>query len=200
MMLKIGITGNIGSGKTTISKIFELLGVPVFFADDAAKQVMTSDTLLMDEISQAFGGNSYFDDGTLNRKHIAAIVFNDELQLKRLNEIVHPAVFRAFDQWVAGKMDVPYVLKEAALLFESDSYKICDKTILVTAPLELRIKRVIDRDGLSRNEILNRESKQFTEEKKKALADFSIKNDDSELVIPQVLQLHEVIKSLAARH
>jgi dephospho-CoA kinase len=190
-MLKIGITGNIGSGKTTVSKIFEVLGVPVFYADDEAKRVMVNDAILIAELKQAFGAQSYFEDGTLNRKHIAGIVFNNEAELKKLNAIVHPAVFRAFDNWVPRFKNAPYVLKEAALLFESSSYKMCDKSIIVTAPLELRIERVTLRDGFSRDEILNREARQFSEEKKLQLADYAIKNDNSELVIPQVLALHE---------
>ena len=196
-MLKIGITGNIGSGKTTVSKMFEILGVPVFYADDAAKKVMMEDKMLVVQLKDAFGAESFFGDGTLNRQHIAEIVFKDETQLQLLNSLVHPAVFRAFDQWLAGRKNFPYVLKEAALLFESDSYKMCDQTILVTAPLELRIKRVMQRDGLRREDILNRENKQFTEEKKKTLANFIINNDDTELVIPQVLELHNRFSSLS---
>jgi dephospho-CoA kinase len=144
-MLKIGITGNIGSGKTTVSKLFELIGIPVFYADDAAKILMVTDEVLIAGIKQTFGAESYLDDKTLNRKHIADIVFNDETQLAKLNALVHPAVFRAFDKWAEEELkdDVPYVLKEAAVLFESSSYKFCDKTIMVTAPLELRIKRVM---------------------------------------------------------
>ncbi len=190
-MLKVGITGNIGSGKTTVSRIFEVLGIPVFYADTAAKDVMVKDQILIDAIKKAFGDRSYFDDGSLNRKHIAEIVFNDEKELAILNSIVHPAVFRSFDSWVKQHEDAPYVLKEAALLFESDSYKMCDKTIMVTAPLQMRIKRVSARDGLTEAEIMNRESKQFTEDKKVSLADYVIRNDNSEFVIPQVLKLHE---------
>jgi len=194
-MLKIGITGNIGSGKTTVSKIFEVLGIPVFYADDEAKKVMVNDAILIDELKQAFGAQSYFEDGSLNRKHIASIVFNNEAELKKLNAIVHPAVFRAFDSWVPRFKNAPYVLKEAALLFESSSYKMCDKSIMVTAPLELRIERVMLRDGFSRDEILNREARQFSEKKKLQLANYAVKNDNTELVIPQVLALHNLFIS-----
>lgn len=195
-MLKIGITGNIGSGKTTVSKIFEVLGIPVFYADDEAKNVMVKDTILIDAIKKTFGSESYFEDGTLNRKHIAGIVFNNDAQLAKLNAIVHPATFRAFDDWLPQHLNAPYILKEAALLFESDSYKLCNKTILVTAPLAMRVKRVMNRDGLNEAEILKREAKQFTEEKKTGLSDFMIKNDNVELVIPQVVKLHQLFLSM----
>jgi dephospho-CoA kinase len=195
-MLKVGITGNIGSGKTTVSKIFEVLGIPVFYADDEAKNVMVNDAILIDAIKKTFGTQSYFDDGTLNRKHIAGIVFNNDAELAKLNAIVHPATFRAFDNWLPKHVNAPYILKEAALLFESDSYKLCDKTIMVTAPLDIRVKRVMLRDGLSEEEILKREANQFTEEKKTGLSDFVIKNDNAELVIPQVLKLHQLFLSM----
>jgi dephospho-CoA kinase len=199
-MLKIGITGNIGGGKTTVSKVFEVLGIPVFYADAAAKKVMTADPELISNLKKTFGKAAYFDDGSLNREYIASVVFNDEKQLAKLNSMVHPAVFRAFDTWVSQVNDAPYVMKEAALLFESSSYKMCDKTIMVTAPLELRIKRVVQRDKLTREEILKRNARQYSEEKKIELADFVIRNDDTELVIPQVLQLHEQFLSLGNGH
>jgi dephospho-CoA kinase len=195
-MLKVGLTGNIGSGKTTVSKVFEVLGVPVFYADDAAKKVMVADPVLIDGIKSAFGKASYFEDGSLNRKHIAGIVFNDSEQLAKLNALVHPATFRAFDDWIKSINDAPYILKEAALLFESDSYKMCDYSITITAPYETRINRVTQRDSLTRAEIESRDAKQFPEEKKTALADYIIVNDDVQLVIPQVLKLHDVFLSL----
>jgi dephospho-CoA kinase len=197
-MLKIGITGNIGGGKTTVSKIFEVLGIPVFYADDAAKKVMTNDPLLVNDLKTAFGTEAYFSDGTLNRKYIATIVFNNEAELNKLNSLVHPAVFRAFDSWVEQIKDAPYVIKEAALLFESSSYKMCDYSVMVTAPVELRIQRVMQRDSLTRVEVESRNTRQFSEEKKAKLANYVILNDDTELVIPQVLKLHQQFLSLAA--
>ncbi|MFA6086028.1 dephospho-CoA kinase [Mucilaginibacter sp.] len=197
-MFKVGITGNIGSGKTTVSKIFKVLGIPVFYADDEAKKVMVTDSLLIAGIKQAFGNESYFADGTLNRKHIAAIVFNNNDELTKLNALVHPAVFRAFDNWVLQFDDkVPYVMKEAALMFESDSYKMCDRTIMVSAPLDLRTKRVMQRDGISAEEVQSRNARQFPEEKKREMANDLIINDDTQLVIPQVLKLHQLYLSLA---
>jgi dephospho-CoA kinase len=196
-MFKVGITGNIGSGKTTVCKVFEVLGIPVFYADDEAKKVMVNDTILIDGIKQAFGDVSYFEDGTLNRKHISGIVFNDPLQLEKLNSLVHPAVFRAFDNWII-KIDsnVPYVLKEAAILFESGSHKDCDRTIMVSAPLETRLQRVTRRDGITAEEATKRDARQFAENVKRRMADDVILNDDTELVIPQVLQLHNLYLSL----
>lgn len=195
-MLKIGITGNIGGGKTTVSKIFEVLGVPVFYADDAAKKVMVDDPILINALKEAFGAEAYFNDGALNRKHIASIVFNNEAELAKLNSIVHPAVFRAFDTWVGQVRNAPYVMKEAALLFESSSYKMCDYSVMVTAPLALRLERVIQRDGLTQAEVESRNAWQFSEEKKTLLANYIIHNDDTRMVIPQVMELHRQFLSL----
>jgi dephospho-CoA kinase len=197
-MLKIGITGNIGSGKTTVSKMFEVLGIPVFYADTVAKEIMITDHMLIADIKQTFGDASYFDDGSLNRKHIAGIVFNDDKELAKLNALTHPAVFRAFDTWVPTIKNAPYVIKEAALLFESTSYKMCDYSLLVTAPLDIRIARVTKRDHITRVEVEAREAKQFTESKKRELADYIIENDETQLLIPQVLKLHEQFIQLVA--
>jgi dephospho-CoA kinase len=196
-MLKIGLTGNIGSGKTTVAKVFELLGVPVFYADDEAKKVMITDVILVDAIKHAFGAQSYFEDGTLNRKHIAAIVFNNPAELEKLNALVHPAVFRAFDSLEAKAKNAPYIIREAAILFESGSYKTCDRTLIVSAPLDKRIARVIQRDHIPADEVKKREARQMSEEEKKELADDIIINDDKQLVIPQVLALHEQYLAIA---
>jgi dephospho-CoA kinase len=196
-MLKIGLTGNIGSGKTTVAKVFELLGVPVFYADDEAKKVMVTDAILIDAIKQTFGAESYFADGTLNRKYIAAIVFNNPAELEKLNALVHPAVFRAFEALEAKAKHAPYIIREAAILFESGSYKTCDRSIIVTAPLDKRITRVVQRDGISIDEVKKREGRQMPEDEKKKLADDVIVNDDSQLVIPQVIALHQKYLALA---
>jgi dephospho-CoA kinase len=196
-MFKVGITGNMGSGKTTVCKVFEVLGIPVFYADDEAKKVMIEDDVLIAGIKHAFGKEAYFADGSLNRKHIAGIVFNNKEELLKLNALVHPAVFRAFDKWVINQKNVPYVLKEAALLFESDSYKMCDRSVLVTAPLDIRIQRVTQRDGIAADEVKSRNDRQFSEEKKLTMANDVIINDDTQLVIPQVIKLHELYLFLA---
>ncbi|AMR32050.1 dephospho-CoA kinase [Mucilaginibacter sp. PAMC 26640] len=199
-MFKVGITGNIGSGKTTVCKIFEVLGVPVFYADDQAKDIMVKDLILIDGIKKSFGSESYFEDGSLNRKHISGIVFNNEEELVKLNRLVHPAVFRAFEVWVKqfkGRAEIPYVLKEAALLFESDSYKMCHRSLMISAPEQVRFNRVMQRDGLTEAEVKKRNSRQMSEEQKLGMANDVIINDDTELVIPQVLQLHKLYLSLA---
>ena len=188
-MLNIGITGGIGSGKTTICRIFESLFVPVFNADDVAKKIMLTDTNLVEAIKVQFGREAYFASGELNRKFLSGIVFNDSRALQKLNELVHPAVIQAFDDWAVIQNN-PYCLHEAAILFESGAYKSCDYSILVYAPEELRINRVKRRDGHSETEIRARMDKQMPEEEKEKLADFVIINDESTAVIPQVLKIH----------
>ena len=190
-MTKIGVTGGIGSGKTTVCQVFELLGIPVFYADYEAKKVMQNDLLLMDGIKEAFGPESFFATGELNRKHLAEIVFNNPEKLHLLNSLVHPAVFRAFDRW-ASEQKSQYVIKEAALLFESGSYKDCTHTLLVTAPEAMRIDRVVKRDRVSEEEVKRRMDKQLPDSEKEKLADLVLQNDEKELLIPQILQLHQM--------
>lgn len=195
-MLKVGITGGIGSGKTTVCEIFELLGIPVFYADAVAKEVMHTDAELKDGIIGAFGLQSFSADGILNRKYIADIVFYDLKALEKLNGLVHPAVFRAFDNWLVKHENAPYVLKEAALLFESESYKMLTHSILVKAPDKLKVSRVMQRDRITEAEVRLRMSRQFPDAEKEKLADFSIINDERQLLIPQVLKLHELFISM----
>jgi len=196
-MLKIGITGGIGSGKTTVCKVFETLGIPVFYADAVAKQLMISDPILIEGVKTAFGSESYLLPGTLNNKHIAAIVFNNTVELEKLNALVHPAVFRAFEAWVKTiPSAVPYTLKEAALLFESGSYQMCDQNILVTAPHALKLSRVMQRDQVTEAQVQARMDKQFTDDQKAKMADFFIDNTENKSLILQVLNLHEQLTHL----
>jgi len=196
-MIKVGITGGIGSGKSTVCRVFETFGIPVFYADAVAKSIMVTDHILVTGLKETFGQESYDDSGKLNNKHIAAIVFNDKDQLARLNALVHPAVFRAFDAWIETiPPNTPYILKEAALLFESGSYKLCDKSVLVTAPASVKIKRVMDRDGVSAGQVEARMDKQMSDDEKSKMADFLIRNDGSQSVIHQVLELHHQFLNL----
>lgn len=196
-MLKIGITGGIGSGKSTVSRIFELLGVPVYYADDRAKDIMVRDPELIAQIKHHFGEEIYDTQGALNRKLLGSIVFNDKDKLAVLNSLVHPATIRDSDNW-AQQQQTPYVLKEAALLFETESFHHLDKIIAVFAPQPLRVHRVMKRDNVTRNEVLARMYKQIDETIKMRLSDFIIHNDEQHMVIPQVLALHEQLLALSA--
>jgi dephospho-CoA kinase len=192
---QIGITGNIGSGKTTAACIFAALGIPVYDADSRAKTVMTDDALLKDQLTQHFGAETYHVDGSLNRNYLANLVFNNQANLELLNSLVHPAVFADYEIWVEAQ-NAPYVLKEAALLYESGSYKKLDKIILVTCPQDIRLQRSMARDGASKEAILARMAKQMAEEEKQMRADFILKNDGLELLIPQVMSLHQTLLQL----
>ncbi len=194
-MLKVGITGGIGSGKTTICKIFEQLGVPIYYADDRAKQLMISNTEIIEKVKNLFGKNAYFPDGQLNRKLLSDIVFNDKNKLNELNAVVHPAVFKDSIQWIEAHANYKYTLKEAAILFESGSYQMMDKNITVFAPVWDRIGRVMQRDKTSFDEVLNRVRKQMPEVEKIKLADFVIKNFGNNSIIKQVVALHQKFSS-----
>jgi dephospho-CoA kinase len=194
-MLKVGITGGMGSGKTTVCKIFETLGIPVYYADDRAKYLMKNDKELRQKIISIFGSNAYQNDNELNRSYIADIAFHDPEKLRKLNEAVHPAVFKDGDIWHKEQKDVPYTLKEAALLFESGGYKKLDKIITVTSPLELRIKRILKRDKTTREAVLARIKNQMPDEEKKAQSDFIIFNDEKQSLINQVLAIHHELLS-----
>jgi dephospho-CoA kinase len=189
-MLKIGITGGIGSGKTTVCHIFEALGIPIYNADDRAKALMTTDTALVAQIKANFGEESYFNNGTLNRNYISSIVFNNAEKLALLNSLVHPAVFRDGEAWHNAQKNVPYTLKEAALLIDNGSYKMLDKVITVFAPKPLRLQRVLARDTATKEAVLARMNKQMPEREKMRIADFVIRNDGKHGLIQQVLAVH----------
>lgn len=195
--LQIGITGGIGSGKSLVSRIFKLLGVPVYDADSRAKSIMTTDGILVSQIKKEFGVLSYRADGGVNREYLAEHVFNDPEKLKRLNALVHPRVGEDFIRWVTEQTSA-YVLKEAALLFEARSNTALDKIIVVSAPEALRISRVLQRDKhRTEQQVRDIIRNQLNEEEKLKRADYILVNDDSKLLIPQVLELHQQFLSLA---
>lgn len=189
-MKKIGITGGIGSGKSTVCKIFSTLGIPCYDADSRAKSIMNESQEVKSAIQEAFGMESYLD-GQLNRDHLAKEVFGAGDKVKQLNAIVHPAVGKDFNQWVT-EQNSPYVIKEAALLIESSSYQDLDALINVTCPMELRIERIKSRDPFrTEDEIKGIMGKQLSDDKRNEFAHHIIANDEKELLIPQVLTLHE---------
>jgi dephospho-CoA kinase len=191
-MLKVGITGGIGSGKTTVCQIFEKLGVPVYYADQRAKELMEDDKPLIAEIKREFGQDIYDDDGKLNRSKLAEIVFNDEQKLLTLNNLVHPAVFRDNESWneILARKGYAYTLRESALLVETGSYRLLDKLIVVSAPEQDRIKRVMARDGSSEQQVRARINAQMPEEQKVKYADYIIHNDLIMDLVPQVSKIH----------
>ena len=196
-MLRIGLTGGIGSGKTTVAKIFEVLAVPVYYADDAAKRIMNEDENLKQRIIQHFGTEAYADS-QLNRSHISAIVFTAPEKLALLNSLVHPVTIADADKWMQ-RQTAPYIIKEAALMFESDAHNHVDYVIGVSAPEQMRIQRTMQRDGISETAVAARINKQMNEEEKLKLCDFIINNDETQLLIPQVLQLHEKFLALSKK-
>jgi dephospho-CoA kinase len=188
-MIRVGITGGIGSGKTTVARIFELLAVPVYYADEAARRLMNEDPILKEAIISAFGEKSYGAEG-LNRTYLSSIVFNDKEKLLRLNAITHPSVLRDSEDWLKKKQSAPYTLREAALIFESGIDRYLDYVIGVSASEELRISRTMARDNLEKEEVLKRMEPQLKEDDKMSRCNFLIYNDDKELLLPQVLKLH----------
>jgi dephospho-CoA kinase len=189
MPLRIGLTGGIGSGKSTIARIFEVLGIPVYYADQEAKRIMNEDEQLRRQIIQHFGEKAYQETG-LNNKYLAEIVFNNREKLELLNSLVHPATISDGERWMQ-RQKTPYAIKEAALIFESSTQEHLDYVIGVSAPEPLRILRAMQRDNISRDAVQARMQKQIQEVIKMRLCDFIIYNDEQQLVIPQVMALHE---------
>ncbi len=190
-MLKVGLTGGIGSGKTTVARFFEVLGVDVYYADQRAKFLMNSKPELMKLLIENVG--DIYDDGILNKKKLATIIFSDTQKLEIVNSIVHPFVFRDFENWTKQRKYKKIVVQEAAILFESGAYKMMDKIITVYAPQNIRIERVIKRDNVMKKDVWDRMKKQMSDDEKIKLSDFIVKNYNDFMIIPQVLNIYKKI-------
>lgn len=200
-ILRIGLTGGIGSGKSVVCRMFRMLGAACYDSDSQAKKLMTEDAALMLRIKEAFGDESYFPDGTLNRSFLASNVFGESESLARLNSLVHPAVMRDFDGWVevydraarSGEYKCGYVLMESAIIFDNNLHKLFDCVVTVSAPKELRVARTAMRDGVDKGRVEARLSVQLSDCAREALADFTIINDGERLVWPQITTIHEML-------
>lgn len=193
-MIKIGLTGGIGSGKTLIGNLFSYFGIPVFNADLEAKNILNTNSVVRTKLIAIFGQSIYLPNHAIDRKKLASIIFNNEYLLKQVNEIVHPEVHHAFDKWSELQQSA-FVLYEAAILFESGHYKRMDKTILIVADETNRIKRVMKRDSATLEQVQQRMANQWEDEQKIGLSDFVIYNNDQELIIPQVLEILKIINT-----
>jgi dephospho-CoA kinase len=191
MPLRVGLTGGIGSGKSIVARVFETLGIPVYYADAAAKKLQQTDPALKASIINHFGEEAYVN-GALNRKYISSLVFADPAKLELLNALVHPVTIKDAEQWLSAQT-TPYAIKEAALIFESGSQRDLDFVIGVFAPESLRIKRVTDRDKVTAEEVVRRMNNQISDRIKSRLCDFVIQNNETQLILPQVLKIHEVL-------
>ncbi len=187
-MIQLGVTGGIGSGKTTVCKVLEQFGIPVYNADEEAKKLLDSKAIGQ-KVIQAFGNNILHTSGTIDRKKLATLVFEDEQKLAVLNSIIHPALAIHYSEWLSSKKKYSLVVKEAAILFESGSYKGMDKIVSVYAPQELRIKRAMQRTNASRSEIMSRIKKQLPEKEKMKRSDFVLYNDEKKMLLPQLILL-----------
>ena len=197
MTLKVGITGGIGSGKSTVAKVFEVLGIPVYYADEAARRVMNEDEEVRKQIIEHFGASSY-KNNQLDRAYIGSQVFNDKQKLELMNSLVHPATIRDSENWMR-RQTTPYAIKEAAINFESGTQDQYDHIIGVTAPVPLRILRAMKRDGSTREQVLARMEKQIQDVIKMRLCDFVIYNDEQQAIIPQVIKLHNTLLELSSK-
>lgn len=193
-MLKIAITGNMGSGKSTICKVFEILGVPVFYADYHAKIFLNKKTCKQ-QIREKFGKEVFDKKDQIDKKSLAKLIFHDKKKLQQLNAIIHPLVFNKFEQWVNQHKEKPYCIQEAALIFETGNYKRFDQVILVYAPEETLIQRITNRDQISNHDAQARLANQMDQEEKRKMADYVIYNDNTKLLIPQLLELHQYFLS-----
>lgn len=189
--MKLGVTGGIGSGKTSVCRVFNILGIPVFSADPEAREIMDNDKGIMRRINSIAGKDLYIN-GSLDRMEMAALIFNDNTLLEKVNSLVHPVVFDHFKRWEMDQT-APYVIMEAAILFESGASKLVDRITTVVAPIEERVERVIHRNSLSREQILERMRNQMDDDSMIKLSDYVIHNSENDMIIPAILKIHEDI-------
>jgi dephospho-CoA kinase len=189
--MKLGITGGIGSGKTSVCRVFNVLGISVFSADPEARQIMENDTDIIQRINSIAGKNLYIN-GSLDRMELATLIFNDKTLLEKVNSLIHPVVFNHFRKWEM-EQNAPYVIMEAAILFESGASKLVDRIATVVAPMEERLNRVIHRNNLSREQILERMRNQMDDDSRIKLSDYIIHNSECDMIIPAILKIHEDI-------
>jgi len=194
--MRLGITGGIGSGKTIVCRLFSILGVPVFSADEVAGSVMENNHSIIDLINSAVGKNVY-KNGKLQRSELASLIFNNKNLLEKINSIVHPEVFRNFNEWVKTQ-DFPYVIMEAAILFESGADKYVDRILTVVAPEQERIRRVVERNKVSEREVIERIRNQYNEKFLTDRSDYIINNSGNNLIIPEVIRIHEEMLKLSS--
>jgi len=198
-MVRVGITGGIGSGKTIVASVFERIGVPVFYADAEAAHITNSHPDLIRSLKENFGADIIGSDGTPDRKKLREVIFHDEGKRKAINSLIHPLVKQRFESWCSEHQHFPIVMKEAAILFESGSDKGLNKVIVVAAPEDLRIQRVMKRDGVDEGHVRAVMKNQMPESEKTCLADFVIHNDEEQLLVPQVLRVHSILKALSLK-
>jgi len=197
-MLKVGLTGNIGSGKSLVSEIFTIFGVPVYHADQESKKFL-SDSVVKEKILSLFGENVLSASGEIDPVALATIVFSDEKALSALDSILHPMVIADFTHWCEAFSEYPYIIQEAAIIFESGVARLFDKIIHVSCPKEIAIERVMKRDGIDGNSVLQRMNFQMEDAEKASLSDFVIRNDGSEMIIPQVLSIHRQLSEIGTQ-
>ncbi len=187
--MKLGITGGIGSGKTSVCKVFNVLGIPVFSADPEAREIMDNERNIRRAINEIVGKNIY-PGGKLNRMELASLIFNDRDLLEKVNSLVHPVVFEHFNRW-AEKQTTPYVIMEAAILFESGASKLVDRVATIVAPVEERISRVTRRNKLNREQVMERIKNQMTDDQRIKMSDYVINNSENDMIIPVILRINE---------
>lgn len=198
MIMKLGVTGGIGSGKTSVCKVFNILGIPVFSADDEAKTIMETDEDLRSKVN-FIAGKEMYSNGSLDRVELARLIFNDEKLLEKINNVVHPVIFEKFNRWV-NSQSADYVILEAAILFESGATVLVDRIVTVVAPVEERIERVMRRNNLSRDQVMERIRNQSTDEEKVRRSDYVINNSDNEMILPAIIKIHRDLLAFSGKN